>query len=71
MSIEHRREGEPQLHHRQQRVPAGDQLGVLAVLGEQRDGLVDRAGPDVVEGGRDHCDSAIVSAADSTARTML
>ena len=27
---------QPQLHHRQQRVAAGQQLGVLAVLGEQR-----------------------------------
>ena len=30
---EHRRLGEPQLHQRQQRVPAGEELGVVAVLG--------------------------------------
>ena len=32
---EHRRGGQPQLHHRQQRVAAGQQLGVVAVLGQQ------------------------------------
>ena len=30
---EHGRRGQPQLHHRQQRVAAGEQLGVVAVLG--------------------------------------
>ena len=46
---EHRGRREPQLHERQQRVPARDQLGVVAVLGQQRDGLVGRAGAHVVE----------------------
>jgi hypothetical protein len=32
--------GEPQLHHRQQRVPAGQQLGVIAELGEQFQGVL-------------------------------
>ena len=38
----------------QQRVAAGEQLGLVAVLGEQREGLVGRVGPDVVERGGDH-----------------
>ena len=33
---EHRRRGQPQLHQRQQRVAAGEQLGLVAVLGERR-----------------------------------
>ena len=51
---EHRRRRQPQLHQRQQRVPAGEQLGVVAVLGQHRDRLVDRVGPGVGEGGGDH-----------------
>ena len=33
---------------------AGQQLGLVAVLGEQRHGLVGGSGPDIVESGRDH-----------------
>src|SRR4051812_14013197 len=51
---EHRRRGEAQLHERQERMPAGQQLGLVAVLAEQADGLLGRAGPDVVELGRNH-----------------
>ena len=51
---EHRRGRQPQLHERQQRVTAGEELGVVAVLGEQRDRFVDGVGAGVVERGRDH-----------------
>jgi hypothetical protein len=37
---QHRRGGQPQPHQRQQRVPAGQQLGFLAVLAEEADGVV-------------------------------
>ena len=36
---QHRRVGESELHERQQRMAAGEQLGLVAVLGEQRDRL--------------------------------
>ena len=66
------REREAQLHHRQQRVAAGEQLGLVAVLAEQRDGLVDRVGAHVVEGGGNHALAPLRSRdAASTARTML
>ena len=74
---EHRRGGEAQLHEREERVAAGEDLGLVAVLGEQRQGLVGRAGPDVVERGGDHCCTATfvpplpVLAAASTDWTML
>src|SRR2546426_537381 len=42
---------------RKRRMPPGDQLGALAVLPEQLDGLLDRFGPFVVERRRDHCPS--------------
>ena len=48
------RPGQPQLHEGQQRVAAGQQFGVVAVLGQQRDGLVGRGRPPVVEAGRVH-----------------
>src|SRR6202023_880081 len=48
------RRGEPQLHQRQQRLAAGQELGVLAVLGRQPDGLVHGRGPDVGKRGRNH-----------------
>jgi len=63
------RRGEAELHERQERMPAGQQLGVVAVLGEERDGLVDRPGPDIVEGGGQHRPQLPVAA--RTARTML
>src|SRR5690349_8837569 len=36
-------------------MPAGDDLRVLAVLAEQRDRVVDRLGPRILERRRDHC----------------
>ena len=51
---EHRRDRQPQLHDRQQRVPAGQDLGVLAVLGQGGDRLVDGRHAHVVELRRDH-----------------
>jgi hypothetical protein len=38
---EHRRSGEPQLHQRQERHAAGQELGVVPVLGQRGGGLVD------------------------------
>ena len=58
---EHRRRREPQLHQRQQRVAAGQQLGLVAVLDERGDGGVGRVGPDVVEGGGDHADAPLLA----------
>ena len=52
---EHGRCREPQLHQRDQRHAAGEELGVLAVLADERDGLVGRVGADVVERRGDHC----------------
>src|SRR5690606_18206398 len=46
---------QPVLHEGDQRVAAGEQLGLVAVLGEQGDGLGGRLGPLVVERDRDHC----------------
>src|SRR6185503_582500 len=43
-----------ELHERDQRVPAGEQLGVLAALGQQPDGLLEALGRHVVELRRDH-----------------
>src|ERR1017187_5686799 len=68
-----RGEGEPQLHHRQQRVAAGQQLGVVAELGQQFQGVLGGVGGRVLERRRDHgvIPAAVASAAASTARTML
>jgi hypothetical protein len=64
--------GQPQLHQRQQRVTAGQELRVVAVFGRQAHRLLDRACPLVAECGRDHADtSAGASAAARAARTML
>jgi hypothetical protein len=82
---QHRGRGQPQLHHRQQRVAAGQQLGVVAVLGQQADRFCGRAGRQVVERGGDHRapsgspsglpgtgrSPAPAAAAASTALTML
>ena len=68
---EHGRRREPQLHQREQRHAAREELGVFAVLGDQRDGLVGRTRAHVVERGGDHLDACIVSAAASTDFTML
>jgi hypothetical protein len=61
--------GQAQLHERQQAVAAGEELGLVPVLGDQRDRFVGRAGADVVELGRDH--EGPPSAAASTDFTML
>jgi hypothetical protein len=68
---DHLGDGQPQLHQRQQRMPAGQVLGVLAVLRGQVAGFLGRAGPLVAERRRDHADAPEVSAAASAARTML
>ena len=53
-----------QLHERQQRVAAGQQLGVLSVPGQPADGIVDGRRPLVVEGRGDHeCTSSRAPAA--------
>jgi hypothetical protein len=44
--------GEPQLHHRQQAVPAGDDAGLGAVAFEQFEHVADAGRADVVERGR-------------------
>ena len=41
--------GEPQLHHREQAVAAGDEAGLVAQPLEQADGVVDAGGAFVVE----------------------
>ena len=45
---------QPQIKHRQQRLPAGQNARVVAVLGEQRQRLVDAIGPRIIEGARFH-----------------
>ena len=45
---------EPQVHHRHQRLPAGQHARVLTVLGQHRHRLLDRLGPHVVELSRLH-----------------
>jgi hypothetical protein len=49
-----RRRGQPQLHQRQQRMPAGEQLGILADLIERLNRLVKAVRRDVVELGGNH-----------------
>ena len=68
---QHRRRRQPQLHEREQRVAAGEQLGVVAVLTEQADRLVGRVGPLVVERGRDHAGLPAVWPALAAARIDL
>ena len=69
---EHARLGEAQLHQRQQAVAAGEELGVVAVLADEADGLLGGTGADVVERGGDHRVLAQLPAAQaSTALTML
>ena len=68
----HRRRREPELHQRQQRHPAREQLGFVAVLGELRERGFGRVDAHVVESGGNH--GAVVfiwSAAASTDSTML
>ncbi len=83
---QHGRLGEPDLHHRQQRVAARQQLGVLAVLGQERDRVRGGVGDLVVERRGDHASTSVapfgaepaeepgpesLSAAARTERTML
>ena len=63
---QHRRCGQAQLHERQQRVAAGQQLGVVAVLGQEGDRVVGRVGPDVVEQGGDHFPARAAARTDCT-----
>jgi len=51
---EHRGRRQPQLHEREQRHAAGEDLRLVAVLRQRADDLVGRAGPDVVERGGNH-----------------
>ena len=46
---EQRGRRQPQLHQRDQRVPAGEQLGVLAAVAQRGQRLVERPGRHVVE----------------------
>src|SRR3954464_12085070 len=52
---EHRRRREAQLHERQERVAAGEDLGVLAALGQRPERVLERLRRGVLELGRDHC----------------
>src|SRR5438552_15014814 len=54
--------GQPQLHQRQQRVATSEQLGVVAELAEQTDGLVDGRRPLVIKGGWDHARASWIAA---------
>ena len=54
MSISSFRPGEPHVEHRHQRLPAGDDARLVAVLGERRERLVKRLGAEVVEAGGLH-----------------
>ena len=51
---QHLGHGQPELHEREQRVPAGQEFRVLAALRGQAQGLVHRPGPLVGEGCGDH-----------------
>src|SRR5215472_5168953 len=64
------RRGEPQLHQRQQRLPSGDVLGLIAVLVDERECLIDRPSPLVGKRCRNHRASPSLAAA-SAAATVL
>jgi hypothetical protein len=66
---QHLRLGEADLEDRQQRLAAGEQLGLVAVLAEQGHGVRGGVGAQVPEGRGNH--EVAPSAAASTARTML
>ena len=77
---QHLGHGQPQLHQRQQGMPAGQELRVIAAVGGQGQGLIHRAGPLIAELRRDQrtCSSltaaavpAPASLAARMARTML
>ncbi len=46
---EHGRPRKPHVQHRDEALPAGEHLRLVAVLGEERNRLIDRAGPLVAE----------------------
>ena len=83
---EHLGNREPQLHQREQGMPAGQELSLVTGFGGEVDGLLDGPGPPVGERRGDHAGSSAGSAAPagapppggrpsraaaSTARTML
>ena len=68
---EHGRRRQPQLHQRDERHAAGEELRVLAVLADERDRLGGRTRADVLERGGDHLSALTMSAAASTDFTML
>ena len=45
---------QPQIEHRQERLAAGENARVVAIFGKQRQHLLDRIGPHVIEGARFH-----------------
>jgi hypothetical protein len=51
---EHLGEREPELHHRDKALPAGEHLRLVTAFGEDRKHLVDGRRSDVVEPGRVH-----------------
>ena len=51
---------EPHPHHREQALPAGQDLGVVAMLLQGRQRLLQRGGREVVEGCRDHWSAPVV-----------
>src|SRR6185503_17886873 len=55
---QHGRSRQPQPQHRDEALPTGEDLGVLTGLLQRGHGLVDRAGPDVVERRGDHWTSS-------------
>ena len=65
------RRRESELHERDQRMATGQQLGLVAVLGQQLQGVPGRLGPHVVERRRDHEAPPSPPAALRTAFTML
>ncbi len=69
---EHRGRRQPQLHQRQERVTTCEQLGVVAVLDEQRDRFFGRRRAHVVECRGDHgCASTSVPRSAAHARTAF
>ena len=68
---EHLRRGEPELHERQQRVAAGQQLCGVTVFVEQVESVLEGVGADVVERCGNHDRSSGARAAAMAASTML
>ena len=69
---EHRWRGEPQLHEREERMAAGQELGFVAMLGQRGDRGVDGVSAEVLERCGNHFEAPFDSAAQaSTDFTML